>query len=85
MVVQKTQRYFRIIDQDGKKELIRRLPKANNKKSIVIQLTDEGKKVSEEAYSGGTKFVNKTMSSLSGEERHQLWITLRKQRNLALK
>ena len=66
MVVQKTQRYFRIIDQDGKKELIRRLPKANNKKSIVIQLTDEGKKVSEEAYSGGTKFVNKTMSSLSG-------------------
>jgi DNA-binding MarR family transcriptional regulator len=68
-----------------KKGLIQRLPQADNKKSSIIQLTDKGKKVSEEAYLEGMKFVNKAMSSLSSDERHQLWMIMGKLRNLALK
>jgi DNA-binding MarR family transcriptional regulator len=67
------------------KGLIRRVPQADNKKSVVIQLTDNGKKVREQAFNAGMTFVNKAMSSLSPEERHQLWVITGRLRNLALK
>jgi DNA-binding MarR family transcriptional regulator len=68
-----------------KKGLIQRAPQADNKKSVIIKLTDTGKQVSEEAYLEGMKFVNHAILSLSPEERHHLWIIMGKLRNLALK
>lgn len=67
------------------KGLILRIPQADNKKSVIIQLTENGRKAREQAFNAGMTFVNKAMSSLSPEERHQLWVITGRLRNLALK
>jgi DNA-binding MarR family transcriptional regulator len=68
-----------------KKGLIQRLPQTENRKSAIIRLTENGKKAREQAFNAGMTFVNKAMSSLSPEERHQLWVIAGRLRNLALK
>jgi len=67
-----------------KRGLIQRLPCANNKKEIIIKVTEKGKYLCAKANNEG-RFINKIISSLSDEERHQLWIIMRKLRNIALK
>src|SRR4030067_1458649 len=62
--------------------LIQRVPQPDNRKSPVIQITEKGKKLREQAHQEGMVFVNEAMSSITEEERHQLWVIAGKLRNL---
>jgi DNA-binding MarR family transcriptional regulator len=67
-----------------KKGLIQRTTAPHDNKSILINLTEKGEKLREQVYKKGC-FIDTVLSSLSEEERHQLWITMGKLRSLALK
>ncbi len=67
-----------------KRGLVQRVPDPDNKKSIIIKLTEKGAQLSDKAHSEG-ELISYLMSSLSEDERHQLWIIIGKLRTLALK
>lgn len=68
-----------------KKGLVKRESHPSNKKVRIIQLTDKGKKLKEKGYKEGMPIVNKSISSLSEEEQHQLWVIAGKLRRAAFK
>lgn len=66
-----------------KRGLVRIVPQPGDKKSRIIKITEKGKELSEKGFNEGMTFVNRTISSLSEEERQQLWVIVRKLRNKA--
>ena len=74
-----------LLTRMGKRGLVRRVPQPGNKKSSIIEITEKGKKLREKGFTEGMTFVNEAISSLSEEERHQLWVIAGKLRNIALK
>lgn len=67
-----------------KRGLIKRTPLPGDKKSVVISITEKGEKLREQVYKKGG-FIDTVLSSLSEDERHQLWVIMGKLRSLALK
>jgi MarR family transcriptional regulator, 2-MHQ and catechol-resistance regulon repressor len=63
-----------------RKGLVKRVPNPNSKKEIRIQITEEGQSRFERGFNEG-KLVEKVFSSLSSEERSQMWVIMGKLRN----
>jgi DNA-binding MarR family transcriptional regulator len=73
-----------LVNRMEKKGLVRRMAADGNKKSVIVKTTESGEKLAAEAHSKG-HLIDKLMSSLSDEERHQMWISMGRLRNSALK
>ena len=74
-----------LLTRMGKRGLVRRVPQPGNKKSSIIEITEKGKKLREKGFTEGMTFVNEAISSLSEEERHQLWVIMGRLRKVTLK
>jgi DNA-binding MarR family transcriptional regulator len=73
-----------LVNRMEKKGFVRRMAADNNKKSVIVKITESGEKIAAEVHEKG-QLIEKFMSSLSDQERHQMWITMGRLRNLALK
>jgi DNA-binding MarR family transcriptional regulator len=67
-----------------KKGLVRKARDSERKSVVRITMTDRGRQLYQQAMAEG-QFVSAIMSSLSEEERQQLWLMLGKLRNIAFK
>jgi DNA-binding MarR family transcriptional regulator len=73
-----------LVNRMEKKGLVRRAAAQNNKKSVIVKITESGDRLAVEAHKKG-QLIENLMSSLSDQERHQLWVIMGRLRNLALK
>ncbi|WP_170971840.1 MarR family winged helix-turn-helix transcriptional regulator [Rhodobacter sp. SY28-1] len=58
--------------------LIRRIPSAEDRRSLIVELTDEGKKVTTAAFAEDMQLESSWLTALTPEERHVLTGLLRK-------